>query len=94
MKPPVFVTRVNVGKGRGMVLISLESPGGDISNGEVENLEAFRVVMSAATFAEVTQLFVNVLTAMGTQPAPWAGQGEPRPTVDTFAAAGASSSKH
>ncbi len=93
MKLPVLVTRVSVGKGQGLVLISLESPGGDIAKGEVENREAFRVVMSAATFTEVAHLFANVLSAMGTQPGPRVVQ-EPPPAIEAFSAVGASSRKH
>jgi hypothetical protein len=58
---PVFITRVNVGKGRGMVLVSMDSPAGELSNGEIKNAEALRVVMSVATLREVTELFASTL---------------------------------
>jgi len=64
MGVPIFVTRVKVGRGRDMVLISAESPAGDASKGEVETLETVRIVMSPATFAEVTELFVRTLKDM------------------------------
>lgn len=44
-----------------MVLVSMDSPAGDMAKGEVQNLEATRVVMSEATFAEVTAVFVDTL---------------------------------
>lgn len=58
---PIFVTRVKVGKGRDVVLISAESPGGQTGKGEVESVEALRFVVSLATFAEITELFVRTL---------------------------------
>lgn len=64
MGVPIFVTRVKVGRGRDMVLISAESPAGETSRGEVETLEAVRFVVSPATFAEITELFVRTLKSM------------------------------
>ena len=61
MGVPIFITRVKVGTGRDMIMISAESPSGDASKGAVENQEAVRLVMSPSTFAEVTQLFVRTL---------------------------------
>lgn len=61
MGVPIFVTRVKVGIGRDMIMISAESPSGDTSKGAVENQETVRLVMSPSTFAEVTQLFVRTL---------------------------------
>jgi hypothetical protein len=61
---PIYVTHVNVGRGRGTVLVSIESPAGDIANGQVQNIETARVVMSESTFAEVTALFVDTLKKM------------------------------
>ena len=64
MSVPIFITRVRIGRGRDMVLIAAESPAGDTSKGEVETLEAVRMVMSPTTFAEVTELFVRTLKDM------------------------------
>jgi hypothetical protein len=61
---PIFVTRVKVGKGRDVVLISAESPGGQTGQGEVESIEALRFVVSLSTFAEITELFVRTLKAV------------------------------
>lgn len=58
---PIFVTRVKVGKGRDMILISAESPAGIAGKNEVESVEALRFVVSLATFAEITELFVRTL---------------------------------
>ena len=57
MSMPIFITRVKIGLGRGVVLLSVESPSGDVSNREVTHQEAMRLVMSEITFAEVTELF-------------------------------------
>lgn len=64
MAAPVFVTRVRVGTGPDMVLISVESPSGDTGKGEIEPIEAFRMAMSQRTFAEVTELFLRTLQSM------------------------------
>lgn len=61
MTIPIYVTRLKVGRGNDIVLVSVESPGGDVSKGEVENQEAVRMVMSLSTFTEVTELFVSTL---------------------------------
>ena len=61
MGVPIFVTRVKVGTGRDMIMISAESPSGETSKGTVESQETVRLVMSPSTFAEVTQLFVRTL---------------------------------
>jgi hypothetical protein len=58
------VTRVKVGKGRDMILISAESPAGNMANGEVESVEAIRFVVSLSTFAEITELFVRTLKSI------------------------------
>ena len=58
---PIFVTRVKVGKGRDVVLISAESPAGVGGKSDVESVEALRFVVSLATFAEITELFVRTL---------------------------------
>ncbi|MGD0864162.1 MAG: hypothetical protein ABSA49_01260 [Rhizomicrobium sp.] len=97
---PIYVTRVNVGKGRGMVLVSLESPSGDTANGEVQNMEAARVVMSESTFAQVTALFVDTLKKM--QPtiraASYQTNGasaiDQAPRSEAFTTAGSSTQKH
>ncbi|HWF64201.1 MAG TPA: hypothetical protein VN685_06285 [Rhizomicrobium sp.] len=58
---PIFVTRVKVGKGRDVILISAESPAGVSGKSEVESVEAMRFVVSLSTFAEITELFVRTL---------------------------------
>jgi hypothetical protein len=58
---PIFVTRVKVGKGRDVILVSVESPAGNTGKGEVESVEAMRFVVSLSTFAEITELFVRTL---------------------------------
>lgn len=58
---PIFVTRVKVGKGRDVILVSVESPAGDTGKGEVESVEAMRFVVSLSTFAEITELFQRTL---------------------------------
>jgi hypothetical protein len=97
---PIYVTRVNVGTGRGMVLVSMESPAGDTASGKVQNMESARVVMSESTFAEVTALFADTLKKMqpairaaanqtnGSQPADQASRSE------GFVLAGSSAQKH
>jgi len=55
--PPMLITRVHVGKGPGIVLISLASPSGDLGKGPVENVEAVRIAMTYSTFREVAELF-------------------------------------
>lgn len=61
MSLPVFVTRVHVGRGKGVVLVSIDSPAGELTKGEIQAAEAMRVVMTEATFAEVTAVFVETL---------------------------------
>ena len=58
---PIFATRVKVGKGRDVVLISVDSPAGSTGKGEIESVEALRFIVSFATFAEITELFVRTL---------------------------------
>lgn len=58
---PIFATRVKVAKGRDVILVSVESPAGNAGPGEVESVEATRFVVSLATFAEITELFVRTL---------------------------------
>ena len=70
MSPPIFVTRVHIGKGPGIVLISLGTPAGELGKGPVENVEAMRVAMTFSTFKEVAELFsatVKDLQAGATQ---------------------------
>jgi hypothetical protein len=55
--PPMLITRVHVGKGPGIVLISLASPSGELGQGPVENIETVRIAMTHATFREVAELF-------------------------------------
>ena len=57
MSPPILVTRVHIGRGPGIVLVSLSTPAGDLGKGPVENVEAMRVAMTFSTFREVADLF-------------------------------------
>jgi hypothetical protein len=57
--PPMLVTRVNVGRGSGIVLISMASPSGELGAGPVENVEAIRIAMTESTFKEVAELFAR-----------------------------------
>jgi hypothetical protein len=61
MSLPIFVTRAHVGRGRGVVLVSIDSPAGELAKGEVPASEAMRIVMTEATFAEITAVFVETL---------------------------------
>ena len=58
---PIFVTRVKVGRGRDVILVSAESPAGVTGKNDVESVEALRFVVSLSTFAEITELFVRTL---------------------------------
>ena len=55
--PPMLITRVHVGRGPGIVLVSMASPSGELGRGPVENVEAFRIAMTYSTFREVADLF-------------------------------------
>jgi hypothetical protein len=66
--PPVLVTRAHVGKGPGMVLISLGAPAGNIGRVQVEVAEVLRLAMTHDTFREITQLFVRTLNEIEPQP--------------------------
>lgn len=55
--PPMLITRVHVGKGPGIVLVSMASPSGELGRGAVENVEAVRIAMTLSTFKEVAELF-------------------------------------
>ena len=57
MSAPILVTRVHIGRGPGIVLVSLSTPAGDLGKGPVENVEAVRVAMTFSTFKEVAELF-------------------------------------
>ena len=58
---PMLITRVHVGKGPGIVLISMASPSGELGRGPVENVEAVRIAMTNSTFKEVAELFTQTL---------------------------------
>ena len=62
--PPILVTRVHVGKGPGIVLISMASPSGELGRGPVENVEAMKIAMTLSTFNEVAELFNETLAEM------------------------------
>jgi hypothetical protein len=95
MGMPIFITRVKVGLGRGVVLLSIESPSGDVANREVANEEVSRLVMSEATFAEVTELFNESLTRLRAMNGAGANahpvQGDPGADIQPFLS---STSKH
>jgi len=70
VSPPIFITRVHIGKGPGIVLVSLGTPAGELGKGPVENVEAVRIAMTFSTFKEVSDLFsatVKDLQAGATQ---------------------------
>jgi hypothetical protein len=58
---PMLITRVHIGKGPGIVLISMASPSGELGRGPVENVEAVRIAMTNSTFKEVADLFTQTL---------------------------------
>jgi hypothetical protein len=78
VNPPVLITRANVGKGPGMVLVSLGAPAGELGKGPVENFEVLRIAMTNDTFREVTQLFIRTLNELEPQPPQGPGPGEVR----------------
>jgi hypothetical protein len=59
--PPMLITRVHVGKGPGIVLVSMASPSGELGRGPVENVEAMRIAMTFSTFKEVAELFSQTI---------------------------------
>lgn len=71
MSPPILVTRVHIGRGPGIVLVSLSTPAGELGKGPVENVEAVRVAMTFSTFKEVAELFSATARQLGeAQPGP------------------------
>jgi hypothetical protein len=62
--PPVLVTRAHVGKGPGIVLISLAAPAGELGKGPVDNVEVIRLAMTYSTFKEVAELFDRTLAEL------------------------------
>ena len=62
--PPMLITRVHVGRGPGIVLISMASPSGELGAGPVENVEAIRIAMTESTFREVAELFRHTAAEM------------------------------
>ena len=62
--PAMLITRVHVGKGPGIVLVSLSSPSGELGRGPVENVEMTRVAMTLSTFKEVAELFNQTIAEM------------------------------
>jgi hypothetical protein len=77
--PPMLITRVQVGTGPGMVLVSFASPSGELGAGPVENVEAMRVAMTESTFKEVAELFAR--TAAELQGGAALNQGVIRPPL-------------
>ncbi len=84
--PPMLVTRVHVGKGPGIVLISMATPSGELGKGPVENVEAVRVAMTYSTFKEVAELFN--FTAAEIQAAEGTPLGGGRPNLHAMASSG------
>jgi hypothetical protein len=84
--PPMLVTRVHVGKGPGIVLISMATPSGELGKGPVENVEAVRVAMTYSTFKEVAELFN--FTAAEIQAAEGTPLSSGRPNVHAMAGSG------
>jgi hypothetical protein len=78
VNPPVLITRANVGKGPGMVLVSLGAPAGELGKGPIENFEILRIAMTHDTFREITQLFVRTLNELEPRPPVGPGPGHPR----------------
>jgi hypothetical protein len=68
VNPPILVTRAHVGKGPGIVLLSLAAPAGELGKGSVENIEVVRVAMTHATFKELVGLFNYTLAELGIGP--------------------------
>ena len=66
---PMLITRVHVGKGPGIVLISMASPSGELGRGPVENVEALRIAMTYSTFKEVADLFSQTNVEIQTEEA-------------------------
>jgi hypothetical protein len=68
--PPLLVTRAQIGKGPGIVLVSFAAPAGDLGQGSVENVEVMRIAMTHTTFKELASLFNYTLGELGMGPAP------------------------
>lgn len=81
---PMLITRVHVGKGPGIVLISMASPSGELGRGPVENVEAVRIAMTHSTFKEVADLFSQTMVEIQAEEA---GQkvGARRPSLHAMA---------
>ena len=62
---PVLVTRAQIGKGPGIVLVSFASPAGELGKGSVDNVEVVRIAMTHATFKELADLFNLMLGELG-----------------------------
>ena len=73
--PPMLITRVHVGRGPGIVLVSLASPSGDLGAGPVDNVEAIRIAMTESTFREVAELFSHTAAEMQGEAGVKAGMG-------------------
>ena len=65
--PPMLITRVHVGKGPGIVLVSMASPSGELGRGPVDNVEAVRIAMTYSTFREVAELFNQTAAEIQTE---------------------------
>jgi hypothetical protein len=71
----MLITRVHVGRGPGIVLISMASPSGELGTGPVENVEAFRVAMTYSTFREVAELLSRTAAEMESEESGQTGIG-------------------
>jgi hypothetical protein len=54
---PILITRAQIGKGPGIVLISFAAPAGELGKGAVGNVEVVRIAMTHTTFKELANLF-------------------------------------
>lgn len=80
---PILVTRAHIGKGPGIILISLAAPAGELGKGAVGNVEVMRIAMTHTTFKEIANLFSYTVSEIEHM----------NPAVTPAFAAGASASK-
>lgn len=65
INPPVLITRAQIGKGPGIVLLSFAAPAGELGQGSVDNVEVVRIAMTHTTFKEFASLFNHTLVELG-----------------------------
>jgi hypothetical protein len=61
---PILITRAHIGKGPGILLISLAAPAGELGTGSVTNVEVIRVAMTHSTFREIADLFNSTIAGL------------------------------